>query len=779
MQKKPDVSVIITHFNAEKEIIECLKSLEKIRTKKNDIEFILVDNDEVKKLGKKINNNFPWVKYVPADGNIGFGAGCNLGRLHASGKYLYFTNSDITISKESFYALYEFIKKSAKTSIVSPKLINVSGNLAPQATTELTPFIGLFTLSFINKFFPNNPITRRYLMTDWDRKSIRDVDVIQLGAFFIKTKAFDSVGGFEKKMFLYFEENELANKLRKNEWKLIFFPKAEAIHLEAKGTPKKTDRIINAYKKSRYIYFKKHYGLLSALLVEGFLSINKWTVIFGLILFIGAFLRFYRLPENLIFHGELGVDYLAVRDIIKGDRTALLGPRTSHEWLYLAPIFFWIMAILLPIFNYHPLVGAYFFAVIGVLTILLCYKVVSRFLGKQTGLISSYLMAISPAWVRLTRDSRFNAIAAMLFFPFIYLLVKSVKDTDRHQGKYIFWLGLILGLSYSFFPTIIVLLPSSFVLLYLKRKQINKFVPSGINKFVSGEIKLKSLWKGLLGLLIPLIPFLIYNFQNKFDMLFKLFAWVPYRIAGFLGFYPKNTASTDIIKANFNSLYTFFWESILAQKNLFVLLLFAAVLTFYVYKVYERVIKEKSTFWLALSVVFFVTFFGLFLHGDPPKHYYLAIFPIPLILLSDFIIRLSRKKIGFFISVAILIILTGVNLNYYFSDQGFYFARNKLVSQPVDYAVGEGLPVPYKLQEKIVDVIVTESGGRKFELKRVGPLDNFEGDFAQNYYYLLWRKGHEPVDDANLTYTIYEDTNKLLYGRVFWVSNIAILEESK
>src|SRR3972149_3105971 len=117
MQKKTEISVIITHFNAEREIIECLKSLEKIRTKKNDIEFILVDNDEVKKVGKKINKSFPWVKYVPADGNIGFGAGCNLGRMYATGKYLYFTNSDITISKESFYALYKFIKKSTKAGI--------------------------------------------------------------------------------------------------------------------------------------------------------------------------------------------------------------------------------------------------------------------------------------------------------------------------------------------------------------------------------------------------------------------------------------------------------------------------------------------------------------------------------------------------------------------------------------------------------------------------------------------------------------------------------------
>jgi hypothetical protein len=254
-------------------------------------------------------------------------------------------------------------------------------------------------------------------------------------------------------------------------------------------------------------------------------------------------------------------------------------------------------------------------------------------------------------------------------------------------------------------------------------------------------------------------------------MLFKLFAWVPYRVAGFLGFYPKNTASTDIIKANFNSLYIFFSESILAQKNLFVLLLFAAVLAYYVYKVKERVVKEKSTFWLALSAVFIVTFLGLFLHGDPPKHYYLAIFPIPLILLSDFITNISRKNIGLIISATILIVLTGINLKYYFSKNWFYQSQDRVIAGT--------LPVPFKLQERIVETIITESGGRKFELKRVGPLDYFEGDFAQNYIYLLWRKGYEPVDHSDLTYTIYENTTDLTYGNFFWEANIAVLETQK
>ncbi|KXK11093.1 MAG: hypothetical protein UZ22_OP11002000475 [Microgenomates bacterium OLB23] len=67
--------------------------------------------------------------------------------------------------------------------------------------------------------------------------------------------------------------------------------------------------------------------------------------------------------------------------------------------------------------------------------------------------------------------------------------------------------------------------------------------------------------------------------------------------------------------------------------------------------------------------------------------------------------------------------------------------------------------VPFKTQETVARNIVRDAQGRPFELHRVGPGDHFEGDFAQNYHYLLWYFGNEPVTAAPLKYTIYETKN--------------------
>ena len=43
----------------------------------------------------------------------------------------------------------------------------------------------------------------------------------------------------------------------------------------------------------------------------------------------------------------------------------------------------------------------------------------------------------------------------------------------------------------------------------------------------------------------------------------------------------------------------------------------------------------------------------------------------------------------------------------------------------------------------------------------------------------MWLKGNQPVREADISYTIYEDTQKLpdnIEGEIFWINNIAIVK---
>jgi GT2 family glycosyltransferase len=739
MQKNNGVSIVVVHYGHGNELFKCLDSLGKVKRKFKIAETLLVDNNEDKTDKNKILKDYPWVRYIPAPKNLGWSAGHNLGFRQAKGEYIFSLDSDVLIDIKSFKNIYEAIKNNQKIGIVSSRVRNISGEHFGSATLELTPLRGIFYLSFIKKLFPNSSIIKKHTINDWDRKTSRNVEVIQLGAFMTRKNAYEDIKGFDENFFLYFHENDISKRLIEKGWKLFFDSKSEAIHLESKWTPKNTNKIKKIWAKCRFYYFKKHYGILSAILVECFARFSKYSLMLLGILALGTFLRFYLLQHNMIFNGEMGYDYMTIQNFVENHQIPLIGPRTSHEWFFIGPLFYWIFGILLPLFSYNVAVGAYFFAVVGVISIYVCYLVVKSLFGRKAAIISSFLVSFSPLWVTLARDARFNAMTAVLFFPFYYLLVKSIKD----KGKSLFLLGLALGIMFSFFPSPILLLPGTIVAIFLYRRQVDKkyFLP------------------GILGFLIPNIPYLIYNATHKFEILKNLFIWIPYRILGFVGLYPKNTVTPNILQTNISGLYTFFQQSFLHDNDILIFALSIVVFSYAIIKIRTNLALR------VLMIIFGTSYLGLFLHGAPPQHYYLVVFPVPIILLGLLLEKMSKKY--FWAVILILGYLLIFNFKFYFSKE--WFGVNTIrMSEDMNF-------VPYSLQIKIVDFIANDSGPRKFNLARVGPLDQFGENFSLNYQFLLRNINKMPDKSAPLIYTIYEDTSGLPQnGKIYWIENVAV-----
>lgn len=451
-------------------------------------------------------------------------------------------------------------------------------------------------------------------------------------------------------------------------------------------------------------------------------------------------MRFYCLGGDIVFHGELGHNYLAIKNFIQAGQIPLLGPPTSHPWLSFGPLFYWIFAPVLVLAKYNPVSGAYFMAFASTLLIILNYFFIEKLFDKKAAIISSFLIAISPAFVFLSRESRFFSLVPLVFYPFLYFFVKSLEGK-----RYLFWAGFFFGVILNFHLSPIILVPAAVILLWLKKKSIKRI----------------EMAKGLLGFTIPNIPFLIFNLQDKFEMLLKLLLWIPYRVAGLIGLYPKNTATSAVVSGSMGSLYEFLRLIFTTEKNIFVFLALLALLIFVLVKTIKSFQKnERDSAWPAIVLFFSLGCLGIFIHGNPPSHYYLPLYPTPIIFLSVFLAGLITKKSTRWIACVLLFAMAFLNLKFYFSSKRVY--------SPL---------VPYKLQLKIARSIVSDANGQKYSLRRVGYADKFEGNYAQNYQYLLWWMGNEPVSNSKTVYTIYEETDKLpeyTDGKIFWLENIAV-----
>jgi GT2 family glycosyltransferase len=266
----PSVSIIYVYYNTPKEIVASLKSLP-ASVKNLSYEVIVIDNLSPTPLPKEVST-FPHVKAIINKENRGYGGALNQGSKVAKGKYLLLLNPDTVFLKDSVSLMVEKMEKDTSVGILGPQLLDENQKVS--ITGNGMPFLpdALFAFSFLNKFFPNNPFSKRYYLTEIDRIHEKEFPVICGACMLIKKSLFEKIGCFDEQFFMYFEESDLCYRVKKAGYRVLYYPKAKMIHLGGKSSDNKL-WIRKVFEESRYKFFKKYHNPVAAFLGEAFLRI--------------------------------------------------------------------------------------------------------------------------------------------------------------------------------------------------------------------------------------------------------------------------------------------------------------------------------------------------------------------------------------------------------------------------------------------------------------------------------------------------------------------------
>lgn len=285
--KKFILSIIIINYNLAKEIEDCLNSLLLVLDSLKDFryEIIIVDNNspdkklpETERKFKRDNINFFYLEE-----NVGFGKGCNYGFTKASGEYICFLNPDTIIKENIFLPILEVFKKDKSIGIVGPKqrtrspFFDFSAGFYPNLLFEL------FNLFGVGVFFEGFLV---FWLTKIRKNKILKVDWILGAAIFIKSRLFQSINGFDKDYFMFYEEVDLCKRVSNKGFKIIYCPQYSIHHIgSVSGKKDYTLYTIRTYS-SKYLYISKHYksiyGFLMKLLLymQLFSQMLIWMVLF-------------------------------------------------------------------------------------------------------------------------------------------------------------------------------------------------------------------------------------------------------------------------------------------------------------------------------------------------------------------------------------------------------------------------------------------------------------------------------------------------------------------
>lgn len=719
------ISILYVYYNVPDEIRESIKSIKHV-IDGFSYEIIIVDNNSPKELPEIREKDLTVIRNKT---NKGFGKAVNQAARKASGEYLAIINPDTVLYRNSLSKLIEMLEKNTKIGVVGPKMVNPKGETLPTISGKPLLPGALIAFSFINKLFPKNKLSKNYWLTNIDRKKTQSVDTIGGACLVIRRDLFAKLKGFDERFFMYFEEADLCLRIKSLGYDVVYYPKAKILHLVGRSVTDK-DWIRKKYQESRFKFFRKYHGLPAALLSEFFLRfVNIQTVILFIIIGISAFINLNRIDSNMLFIGDVGRDYLASRDMILTKQIPLVGIKSSVVWLHQGPLSIYIIGLALLVGRFDPVAPAIAYGLLGVLSTALAYIIGKTFFNRGIGLMAALFYATSPI-VAINTRMPYHTSSIPLFASIFFVLLYKVQ---RGKKKYILPLFISMGLLLQLELSNVVLISLLLLLFFIKRKM-----------FV-----IKDALYGAVGLLIGILPFILYDFTHHFSQTIGFALWVANRIRLFLGLTTQGNSTTTELP---NALYRIYQQlaGIIFPEAVIVFILISCLVFFNLFRFRKQLFAKENRLGIILILGWIlIPFVGFSVHAAPGVAYFPLIYTPVCILTALTFYNLSKVSKGFtFLFFAV------VSFNAYFLIKNNYYITSEEGMQslpPANYSYGYA----FTLHNDIAKKIVEDAKGKKINLKGGGFIGTLETGI-DDFKYLVWYNGGLLDKDANLTYKIYE-----------------------
>jgi GT2 family glycosyltransferase len=261
------LDVVIVNWNAGQQLVDCLESIGLAKTFPvfQLAKCIVVDNASSDGSANQLSQSRFNVQVVRNAENRGFGAACNQGAALAEGDYILFLNPDVGLFPDTLTKAISFLEESRSRSVglLGVQLVDERCSVRPSAARFPTPAALIYQMSGLDRFWPSR--FPPFVMTDWDHRESREVDILQGAFLLVRRGAFEQLAGFDERFFMYYEDVDLAYRARQAGWMSYYLAEAQAFHRGGGTTETIKATRLSYWFISRARYVVKHFGRLAAL----------------------------------------------------------------------------------------------------------------------------------------------------------------------------------------------------------------------------------------------------------------------------------------------------------------------------------------------------------------------------------------------------------------------------------------------------------------------------------------------------------------------------------
>ena len=271
----PVLSIVIVNWNTRDLLLAVLGRL--LPSPRLPCEVLVVDNLSSDGSVEAARTRFPAAIVLAQPKNGGFAYGVNRGLERARGRWVLLLNTDAEAAWPELERLVEAAERCPEAAVFGPRIVDERGRVQNSTWRRHLPRHALPEALFLDRLFPERVPAEA-----------TDVDVVSGCVFLIRAAVLPLVGGFDERFFMYFEEADFCERVRRAGHRVRWLPDASFLHVGGLSAGQAAERTFLAFRESRLLYHAAWHGRLSTewvracLLLGNGLRLVGWCVAAGL-----------------------------------------------------------------------------------------------------------------------------------------------------------------------------------------------------------------------------------------------------------------------------------------------------------------------------------------------------------------------------------------------------------------------------------------------------------------------------------------------------------------
>lgn len=215
---------------------------------------VMADNGSSDGAPQAAVERYPNVELFCTGSNLGYGGAVNqaVARVDEADEWLVVANPDVQWGPGSIDALLDAAARWPRAATLGPLIRDPDGSVYPSAR-HLPSLIRGGMHAVLAPLWPTNPWSSAYRQERLE-PSERPVGWLSGSCLLVRRAAFDQVGGFDERYFMYMEDVDLGDRLGRAGWLNVYVPSAEVLHHKGHATGRESVHNLVTHHQSTYVF---------------------------------------------------------------------------------------------------------------------------------------------------------------------------------------------------------------------------------------------------------------------------------------------------------------------------------------------------------------------------------------------------------------------------------------------------------------------------------------------------------------------------------------------